>query len=288
LADTRFIAPTICSILGAAPPSMSQVPPLGQVRRDLEGCESLLVVVFDGFGVAAWRRLRGAAPQLGKLAERRLVEMHAVPPPKTPVNFASMATGASIKVHRVAEKTDPIRAETIFEVLRDSGLSTCVAARASGSPAHLFSHLVDYPAVALSNTDQEVFELAERTLSTHRPNLTLVQFLDIDGASHKFGPFSQAALEAVSRTDFRLRKLLDVCRSLRICAIVLADHGQHEVCENGAEGARSVGRHDGTSPSDFSVPLTWASWENLTPPGTTNANTFEPGSESGVLEGREG
>jgi len=288
LPDTRFLAPTICSILGLRPPRMSQVPPLGEVRQDLSGCESLLVVVFDGFGMAAWRKLKGAAPQLGKLAERRLAEIHAVPPPKTPVNFASMATGASIKVHRVAEKTDPVRAETVFEVLSDSGLSTCVAARASGSPAHLFSHLADYPAVALSNTDQEVYELAERTLYSHRPNLTLVQFLDIDGASHKFGPFSQAALEAVSRTDFRLGKLLDVCRSLGICTIVLADHGQHEVCENTPQGARPAGRHDGTSPSDFSVPLTWARWENLTPPGTTNANTFEPGSESRVLKGREG
>jgi hypothetical protein len=186
--------------------------------------------------------------------------VRAVPPPKTPVNFATMATGASQEGHEIGEKTDPLVMETIFQVLAEGGLRSCVAGRQSGSPANLFSKMVTHADIAHSNTDAEVLGLVLDRLKGSVPGLTMVQFLDIDNAGHRAGPFGEEASRAAKGTDLKLGNLIRTYSGKGGSIIVLADHGQHEIM---GEGGTTRGKHDGTSEEDFEVPLAWCDPEEL-------------------------
>jgi predicted AlkP superfamily pyrophosphatase or phosphodiesterase len=258
-ADMRFLAPSLCSILGLRAPRESESEAIERFCETLVPTESVLVVVFDGFGMATMKVHRNRCPNLGLMVNRNFERIRAVRPPKTPVNFATMATGTSQKVHGIAEKTDPLVTETIFQVLEEGGRTSCVAGRQTGSPANLFSRMVTYPEIAHSNKDAEVLELVLERLKESSPDLTLVQFLDIDNAGHKAGPFGEGSSRAVGGTDMKLGSLIRDFAG-RGSIVVLADHGQHEVV--GDDGAHR-GKHDGSSEEDFVVPLAWCGGDEL-------------------------
>jgi phosphopentomutase len=119
--------------------------------------------------------------------------------------------------------------------------------------------MVTYPEIAHTNKDAEVIELVLGRLDRSCPNFTLVQFLDIDNAGHKAGPFGAESSQTVGNTDMKLGSLIRDFAG-RGSLIVLADHGQHEVVEE--EGTRR-GKHDGSSEEDFVVPLAWCGEEDL-------------------------
>ncbi len=261
--DMRFIAPIVCDIFGLRKPNKSEMGALEELVVSIGNPKFLIVVVFDGFGTAALSKLSTACPNFNSLRNLHFREIRAVTPPKTPVNFATMATGASQKGHGIDAKTDPLRMETVFHVFAESGLSTCVAGRESGSPANLFHRFADYLAIARSNMDLEVLQLLLEIMEQSRPAFTLVQFLDIDNAGHRTGPFSQESWDAIRGTDEKLGRVMEAVSNEDGAVIVLSDHGQHEISveEDGLQ--KKKGRHDGTSRQDFSAPLTWCSAEEL-------------------------
>ncbi len=257
--DMRFLAPTISEVFGLRQPDSCESPPLRELPETMDRPRSVVAVVFDGFGSAALRIHGTRCPTLQSMLAHHATQIRAVAPPKTPVNFATMATGASQVVHGVSEKTDPLRAETIFQVFAESGLATGVAGRMSGSPAHLFSDQARYAAIARSNKDSEVLELALELVRGRRPAFALIQFLDIDEAGHAAGPYGGRAGNAVQDTDRRLASLARAVALTEGALVVLADHGQHEAWSE-EESVRSVrGRHDGLSEEDFLVPVAWCS-----------------------------
>jgi len=263
LADMRFHAPTVCEIFGLRKPRPCEAKALRGIAETMGHPRQMVTVVFDGLGTAALQAHAHSCPNLRSMCNTHYLEILSVRPPKTPVNFATMATGASQRVHRIQEKTDSLEVETIFQVFEESGLSTCVAARRTGSPAFLFSRLASHAAIAQSNRDAEVLDLALKALSRHQPSFTLLQFLDIDEVEHEAGPFGGAVSAAVSETDSRLGKIVRAVAGAGGTMMVLADHGQHEVVmqQNGKPVTR--GKHDGTSPQDFLVPLAWCNSEEL-------------------------
>ncbi len=261
--DMRFLAPTVCEVFGVRKPQSCEGGALPEIVRDMGHPRRLVTVVLDGLGTEALEAHADSCPNLRSISRLHYLEIRAVRPPKTPVNFATMATGASQRVHGVSEKTDPLRVETIFRVLEESGISTCVAGRQSGSPAHLFSGLARHRAIAGTNTDAEVLELVLDALRHRKPGFTLVQFLDIDEAEHEAGPFGEAVRDAVLGTDVRLGRLAKAVAAEGGGMVVLADHGQHEVVVGHGDRAVTRGKHDGTSPQDFLVPLVWCNPDEL-------------------------
>lgn len=262
-ADMRFHAPTVCEIFGLRRPQPCEAKALKEIVEGIGRPRRLVTVVFDGFGTSALQAHKDSCANLWSMCNTHYMEIRAVRPPKTPVNFATMATGASQRVHMIAEKTDPLQVETLFQVFEESGLSTCVAGRRSGSPAHMFSGLARYPAIAHTNRDADVLELALKALNNHGPAFTLLQFLDIDEAEHKVGPFGVGVGEAVLDTDRRLGRIVKAVAEAGGALIVLADHGQHEVAVEQKGEVVTRGKHDGTSPQDFLVPLTWCNADEL-------------------------
>ncbi|KYH39339.1 MAG: hypothetical protein AYL28_000630 [Candidatus Bathyarchaeota archaeon B23] len=250
--DMRSIAPTVCGVLGVRPPSSAEAEAIAEAVRPLGVVEHLAVVVLDAFGISTWRRVKAVTPTFNALAERHSLIIRAVYPTITPVNFATMVTGAGPERHGIRERTQRIRLETVFDVLREGEMTSATAARALSSLGMLISPHVDQPGIAASNRDEEVCRIALEALE-RGVNLLWVQLLDVDEAGHRYGPLSREGREAAARCDRHLRAIAEAAERRGFSLIALADHGQHgEVVDGVVKGTHGSRREE-----DLYVPLLW-------------------------------
>jgi predicted AlkP superfamily pyrophosphatase or phosphodiesterase len=240
------------------PPSSSERGPHHEAVRMLEATDRLAVVVVDAFGLSTWRAVKGLTPCFDSLHAAHGATINSVMPSITPVNFATMLTGASPESHGITNREQPLKLETIFHVLRDEGRASATAARALSSLGILISPHADRPGIAASNTDEEVTRVALKALEDEA-SLLWVQLLDVDDAGHAYGPHSTEGHEAASKADSNLRKILKSAYRGGYSAIVLADHGQHTVEKDG----RVQGTHGTDASEDVLVPLVWANNDEL-------------------------
>ncbi len=246
------VAPTVCRALGVRLPSSAEGFPLPEVSLSIQHTERLAVVVIDAFGVSTWRKAKERTPIFNKLRDLHNTIIKSVMPSITPVNFATMLTGADPKTHGITNREQPLRHETIFDVMRETGMVSATAARAKSSNGILISPHADRPGVAASNLDSEVTEVA-RGMIDDDVNLLWVQLLDVDDAGHAHGPHSPESIEAAGRADANLGGILDATRVKGYSIMVLADHGQHPASDGHYKGV-----HGTDMLEDLQVPFLWA------------------------------
>jgi predicted AlkP superfamily pyrophosphatase or phosphodiesterase len=251
--DMRAVAPTVCSILGVRHPRNCKVKPLLEVLETMGIQERLAVVVVDAFGVSTWTAARMETPTFNALANRHLLHLRSVMPTITPVNFATMVTGASPEVHLISTRDDDLVLETVFDVLRCYDKTSATAARALSSLGILISSFADQGGLAVSNTDEEVCSIAVDALK-ERVDLLWVQLLDVDDAGHEHGPLSSQGIAAAKRADAYLKEIVSEACKRGYALIVLADHGQHTI--TGDDG-RKAGTHGTRMEEDVYVPFIW-------------------------------
>ena len=257
--DMRSVAPTVCAILGLRTPRSSEAEPLLEVVESIGPSGRLAVVVIDALGISTWLNARTETPTLNALANRRLLHLRSVIPTITPVNFATMLTGASPLIHTIRDRTEELKHETIFDALREKMGSSATAARARSSLGILISLHADEPGNAESNTDEEVTRIALNALR-REVNLLWVQLLDVDDAGHAHGPQSSESVAAVKGADAHLREMALGAREGGYGLIVLADHGQHTAVD---DGGKVYGTHGTEMDDDVYVPLVWATPEDI-------------------------
>jgi predicted AlkP superfamily pyrophosphatase or phosphodiesterase len=257
--DMRSLAPTVCRVLGVRSPGSADAEPLVEVVDSMGEMKRLAVVVIDAFGVSTWMAARLETPTFNAMANRHLLHIRSVMPTITPVNFATMLTGAGPDVHGIRDRTEELKLETIFDVLRENDDASATAARALSSLGILVSPFADHPGIAESNTDDEVTALALEALGKG-VDLLWVQLLDVDDAGHMHGPMSPLGIAAVKRADRHLREIAVKTQEEDYGVIVLADHGQHTILkEDGSEG----GTHGTYSNEDVFVPLVWGTPQDI-------------------------
>jgi len=251
--DMTSVAPTVCRALMVRPPSSAEGSSIIEAAESLNQIEKLVVVVIDAFGVSTWEKAKENTPVFNKLRGVHGTVIRSVMPSITPVNFATMLTGASPETHGIRNREQPLRHENIFHVMRETGMVSATAARAVSSLGILISPYADKPGLAGSNLDSEVTEIACRMID-EEVNLLWVQLLDVDDAGHSYGPYSLESREAAAKADNNLMRILEAARVHGYSAIVLADHGQHP-----SSGGPYKGVHGTTVPEDLNVPFLWAS-----------------------------
>lgn len=249
----RSLAPTVCDVLEVRSPKSAVGAPVQMITETLMGSPRLLVVVIDAFGASTWEAARELTPNFNSLARIHQTRFKSVMPSITPVNFATMLTGAGPETHKIRDRTQELRCETIFEILREVEKVSATAARALSSLGILISPFADKPGLASSNTDIEVTEIAIQA-TQEKVDLLWVHLLDVDDAGHSFGPQSDESLAAVGNADRNLGKILQHASSNGYSVIVLADHGQHTVVRDGV----IQGTHGTDMFEDTIVPLVWA------------------------------
>ena len=203
--DMRSVAPTVCAALGLRPPCSAGAPCIPEVVDTLGQTDKLAVVVIDAFGVSTWEKARDRTPTLNELGAVPGTIIDSVMKTITPVNFATMLTGASPATHGITSREMPLRHETVFHVMRSNGMVSGTAARALSTLGILVSPHADRPGIAASNEDEEVTAIASKRLG-EEVNLLWVQLLDVDDAGHSHGPHSPESRDAAARADSNLRK----------------------------------------------------------------------------------
>jgi predicted AlkP superfamily pyrophosphatase or phosphodiesterase len=211
------------------------------------------VVVIDAFGVSTWKAAKKVTGFFNNTAQHHLTKIHSVMPSITPVNFATMLTGASPEIHGIRARTQSLNHETIFHVLKEKNKKSATAARALSSLGILISPHADFSRIAKSNKDEEVTQLV-LNLIEYKPDLIWVQLLDVDDYGHSHGPLSTESIEACARADDHLKTIAVAASMNGYGLIALADHGQHSVVEDGV----IKGTHGTNMAEDLLVPLVWA------------------------------
>ena len=250
--DMRSVAPTVCKVLGIRSPSNADSSHIRIVVDTIGSTDKLVVVVIDALGMSTWRKSKEHAPTLNKLEKIHGTVIHSVMKTITPVNFATMLTGASPETHGLTNRDMLLNLETIFHVMRENGLRSATAARLTSSLGILISPHADEPGIAMSNKDYEVTQIAISRIHDG-VNLIWVQLLDVDDAGHSFGPYSSESKEAVARADGNLLTILETAKGNGYSVFVLADHGQHV-----QDNPDHMGTHGTDMPEDVEVPFLWA------------------------------
>jgi len=263
--DLTCIAPTAADVLGIPRPRDAEGEALQQVVEDLKGCKRVAIVILDGLGMATWRAAQERMPMLNRMANRHVMQLRSVRPPVTPVCLATIGTGASPERHGVREREDPFRAETIFEVAREHGRTSGVAGGAACSATRVLGRWSDVTRRVGSDGEERddlILAAGLRILAEDRPDLFFTQFVALDSASHRYGPFGSEAAAAAEGLDARFGGLLAGLRERGYGVLALADHGQHPI-DPPVEGKR--GWHDDSTEESMIVPLVWATPDEIEP-----------------------
>lgn len=231
----RSVTPTVCSLLGVEPPQICDAPPLAAVissAREIAGTapvERVLIYAPDALGEHLLRVDPSFFEPVVRNAPIR-VRLKSVLPPKTPVCFASMFTGADPAVHGIRQYERPVlRVDTLFDALLRAGKRIAIVAVADSSIDLIFRERdIDYFS---EKYDPEVTARTAALIDEDRHDLILAYHQEYDDRLHETGPFApRAFLAARGHVDsfVQLSAMIDRGWSGHSRAIVMApDHGAH-------------------------------------------------------------
>lgn len=244
------LAPTVAAVLGLPAPAQAADPPVSQVVSDLPGASRVAVLAPDALGLHPFTIWRHEMPFLDSLHHAKTLVMRGVMPTITPVNFATIVSGAEPSVHRIQTFNDSFACETLFDVVRRHGGTSAGVGQKGYTGSELLGRHADLWGKAESNTDAEVEEIVLQFVREHQPQFIIVQFGSTDDVLHKYGPSSREVLPVLKETDERLGRVVGELRKHAYGVIVTADHGQHDVEPAG-------GSHGTEIDEDALVPCTW-------------------------------
>lgn len=255
IGSMRALAPTICLALGVDPPMEAEEPALAELLDAFDGCERLAHIVISGLGVATWKCHENVSKGFNRLAEVRQAELQSVLPATSAVNLATLVSGASPETHHINNREQALQVDTIFDRIAAAEKRSAVVGWAESVAGLLLANHSPDAAIAESNTDKDVRDLFIDRLEGG-DDYVLAQLLDIDEASHANGPWGRHTHQAIGRTDFRLRAMVQTAAEHGYALLIHGDHGQHEV-EAGDESAESgpAGVSNGRHQEDVRVPL---------------------------------
>jgi hypothetical protein len=201
--DTACIAAvtaTVCALLGVAPPALARHGPLQAVleearARGVEPVERCLIYAPDALGDWLYRRHMEAFAPVEQRAPLALL-LRSVYPPKTPVCFASMFTGALPEDHGIRQYERPVlRVDTLFDALLRAGKRVAIVAVQGSSMDMIFrERALDY---FPEPYDREVEARALELLERDQHDLIVVYQQAYDDALHRTTPESGEALQAL-------------------------------------------------------------------------------------------
>ena len=196
----QSVTPTLCKMFGIAAPNGSKISPIENVvqktQQAFHGAHAQKCLIFapDALG----NHLLNANPSFFNTLTRvaqLAVSLQAVMPPKTPVCFASMFTGASPNHHGIRKYEKPIlTCDTLFDVLIHAGKRVAIVAVQDCSIDLIFrDRAMDYFSEPY---DAEVTERVISLLKDNRHDFILAYHQEYDDTMHATSPCAPEALQA--------------------------------------------------------------------------------------------
>ena len=252
--DIRSVTPTLCRLMGIEPPAVCTAPVLEAVLKVAPGrVERVLVHAADAIG----RVILDDHPDL----KRRLaaasdvqVELRAMFPPKTPVCFASMFTGAPPEVHGITKYERPVlTCDTLFDALVRAGKRAAIVAVRDCSMDIIFrNRQIDY---FTEEDDAAVMARTLTLLKDDRHDFIVSYNQEYDDTLHRTRHDSPEALAAAGRhveTFVRLWQATEEHWAGHARALLFTpDHGAHY------DAAKGKGDHGEDIPQDMDVLHFW-------------------------------
>ena len=235
------LTPTVARLFDVPPPDLSEKIPLESIstyaNRILGSAfiERCLIFCPDALGVHFWEKYPDFITTITKHAEVR-VNLLSVFPPKTPVCFASIFTGALPEEHGIRQYERPVlTCDTLFDsIIRSNRKVAIIAVRNSSIDLIFRNRDIDYYSEAY---DPEVTERAIQVIEKNAHHLIVVYQQEYDDLLHSTEPFSSSCFKAASNHVESFDKIAESASKAWInynYAIIFApDHGAHFDPETG-------------------------------------------------------
>jgi hypothetical protein len=240
------IAPTAAVALGLPVPAQASGRALAT-----PAASHVLLLFLDGLGYVRYTEAQrdGLVPHLAALGEP-LVGLTTYPP-CTSVATASLLTGAPPEGHGVDQRgIRQTEAETLFDVAAAAGLQV-VAVEGEALAFNLRSAEMQLSGDRDGNgsTDDNVLANALAVLKGGMPNLFFVHFHGIDDAGHTYGPGAAEECATIKAVDAAVGQLIEALPPNTLI-LIFADHGMHQVNEEGR-----LGNHGHLIERDMFIPI---------------------------------
>ena len=170
-------------------------------------------------------------------------------PPKTPVCFATMYTGAEPAVHGITRYEKPVlKVDTFFDALPDSGKKVAMVAVANQSIPRIFAERdIDY---YLMKYDDEVVEKALELIAEDKYDVIEVYNQEYDDKMHRSWPTSRIAVNALRHYNASFGKLMEAVsahwKDHDTLVAFSTDHGVHKPLFG-------LGAHGKNIPKDMNI-----------------------------------
>lgn len=248
------ITPTLCRLMDIPAPAESAAGPLEEVLHAAKAVfaagavDRCLIYAPDCIGTQLIERWPGEFDAVRRVAPLA-VPLLAVVPPKTPVCFGSMFTGADPAVHGIRKYEKPVlKCDTIFDALIRAGRKPAIVSVPRCSMDLIFrERQMDY---FTEPDDQAVIVRALELLESGRHDFLICYQAGYDKCVHHVGPYGPEALEQVRQKvgNFeRLSRKMDACWKGRRMIAFCPDHGNH------ADMTTGHGDHGLDIPQDMEV-----------------------------------
>ena len=252
--DIGAITPTICDLMAISRPRLSQSKPIRAVvnacsEAGVSVVERCLIYAPDAVGRSLLNVLPAAFSEVLSAAPLA-VSLRSVYPPKTPVCFASMFTGAPPEVHGIQSYERPVLGcETLFDMLAGEGKRAAIVSVKDASVDVIFrGRGIDYFS---ESCDDLVTERALELLEADRHEFILAYHQAYDDILHEIGPYAPEALRAAGGHVSAFLEMAAGAReswSSRAGLVVFApDHGAH------ADNDTGRGAHGFDIPEDMEL-----------------------------------
>jgi hypothetical protein len=234
------LTPTICDLMGVVRPALCDCEPVGGVLRACAGAgvsrvEKCLVYAPDAVGRHVFARCPDLFDQVLEAAP--VVEsLRSVFPPKTPVCFASMFTGAPPEAHGIRSYERPVlECDTLFDALIRGGKKPAIAGVSGASVDVIFrGRRMDYYSEA---SDSAVTARVLGLLEEGGHDFILAYHQEYDDNLHESGVYASASIAAAGRHAAAFGNMVRWARKAWSgpagLVIFAPDHGAHDSRETG-------------------------------------------------------
>lgn len=222
------------------------------IDRCLEGKKADRVFMYNTDAIAQW--VYEKYPQLSDKARERIdleLPMYTVDPPKTPIAFGTMYTGAPPAVHGIVQyEKKLITIDTLFDALVRAGKKVALLSIGGYSMAVIFAERpIDY---YFYRSWPEVNAKAAELIMKDEYDFILCYNANFDDVMHKKGPESMEAL-AEARFNYQTFCMFDSMikthwKKHNTLIGFGMDHGCHELDDGTGRGT-----HRDDSPEDRNI-----------------------------------
>ena len=250
------ITPTVCALLGVDPPSLSDRSYLPEVieasSTQLSGRIVQRCLIFAPDAMGAWLAAKYPSKfdEVARHAPLRL-RLRSVVPPKTPVCWASVFTGALPEMHgiRPVSPRPVFHGDTLFDTMVRAGKRVAIVSVTDSSMDRVFrGREVDYFA---ERYDPEVTDCVLNLLEAGTHDIIVAYQQEYDDLMHKTTPEGVEALRAVDHHVEAFHVIAGAFskqwRDYDRAIMWLTDHGTH------VDAASGKGTHGDDIPEDMMV-----------------------------------